>query len=473
MKLRLIEKPTVEIKKGAAIVIFPSRPYWFSATEEIKIVLNILEEEISCEDAIRSIAVQLDVSNQESTETLNEIQELLFANGVLLVDNKVSEEAKEIDPHFQINVTERVLVVATTQKCNLACLHCYADAKERLPYELSTDELKKLINDLAAMSWKSEVSSVGLTGGEFFTRKDALDIVEYVHHCGFKMLVSSNGLLLTDQIIQKLADYPDLKISISLDGSVAEIHENIRGKGTYKRTTEVIRKLTEKGIFVGVNMFVHDGNFDLIEDTICLADSLGVKAFNCINLLRVGRANSHQSRQKLVRVPESILYRKLFSILKGNIHYQKMMQNSTFANQIMGIAGGVKSHYCGIGTNRALYVMADGNIYPCPHTAVKRFCLGNSRNENLKDIWEKSQTLKDLRLLDVDKMNAKCASCDVRYFCGGSCRGENYQVTKKLESPHFNCAEIRKTILEMIWMLTEEPEFFRDKVENLYQLVCD
>lgn len=149
-----------------------------------------------------------------------------------------------------------------------------------------------------------------------------------------------------------------------------------------------------------------------------------------------------------------------------------MMQNSTFANQIMGIAGGVKSHYCGIGTNRALYVKADGNIYPCPHTAIQKFCLGNTREENLKDIWETSKVLRDLRLLDVDKINLKCASCDVRYFCGGNCRGENYQVTKELQSPHFNCVEIRKAILEMIWMLTEEPEFFQDKVENLYQVVC-
>jgi mycofactocin biosynthetic radical S-adenosylmethionine protein MftC len=472
MKLKLIEKPTVEIRKRVAIIIFPSRPYWFSATEEVKKVLNILEREIDTEEAIKSIVNQLDVSYQEAAETLNEIQELLFSNGVLLVDNKVSEKAKEIDPHFQVNVTERVLVIAATQKCNLACLHCYANAKKPLPYELNMGDFKKLIDDLASMPWKNEISSIGLTGGEFFTRKDAMDIIDYVYHYGFRMLISTNGLMLTDEIIQKIAGYNDLKISISLDGPVAEIHENIRGQGTFKPTIQTVRKLTGMGVFVGVNMFVHDGNLDLIEDTILLADSLGAKAFNCINLLYVGRANSYKSRSKLVRVPETILYRKLFSILKSNPHYQEMMQNSTFANQIMGIAGGIKSHYCGIGTNRALYVMADGNIYPCPHTAVKRFCLGNTRNENLKDIWEKSHILKDLRLLDVDKMNSKCASCDVRYFCGGSCRGENYQVTKELQSPHFNCAEIRKTVLEMIWMLTEEPELFHNKVESLYQTVC-
>ena len=472
MKLRLIEKPTVETKDKIAIIIFPSRPYWFSATEEIKVVLGILEKEISSEDAKKNIAKQLEVSYQEAEETLNEIQDLLFANGVLFVDDEISKEAKEFDPHFQINETERVLVIAATQKCNLACLHCYANANEALSYELSTDELKKVIDDLADMPWKNEISSIGLTGGEFFTRQDALDIIDYVYQNGFKMVISSNGLLLTDTIMNKLASYPDLKISISLDGPVAEIHEIIRGPETYDRTVSAIKKLADLGVFVGVNMFVHEDNFDLIEDTICLANSLGVKAFNCANLLYVGRANSYQSREKLVRVPESVLYRNLFLILKHNPLYQEMMQNSTFANQIMGISGGIKSHYCGIGTNRALYVKANGNVYPCQNTELNRFILGNIRFEKLKDIWSKSQILSDLRLLDVDKMNAKCSSCDVRYLCGGSCRGENYQVNKDLYSPHFDCIEIRKTILEMMWMLTEEPEFFKNKVDNLYQKIC-
>jgi len=472
MKLQLVEKPTIETREGMAVVIFPSRPYWFSATEEIKGVLDILKDKIDTKNAIENIAKQLEISIQEAIETLNEIQELLFSNGVLLVDGKVSEEAKEISPHFQINVVENVLVIATTQKCNLSCSHCYANARKPLPYEMSAAELKNLVDNLASMPWKNEVSRVGLSGGEFFTRKDALEIIGYVHDNGFKVLISSNGLLLTDEIIQKLAGYSNLKISISLDGPTAEIHEIIRGPGTFKRTVETIRRLSDYGVFVGVNMFIHQDNIEFIEDTLCLADMLGVEAFNCLNLMRVGRANSCQSRHELVRIPEHILYRKLFSILRQNSRYQEMMQNSTFANQIMGIAGGVKSHYCGIGTNRALYVKADGSIYPCPDTALPRFCLGNIRNENLKDIWEQSPILEELRLLDVDSMNSKCAACDVRYFCGGSCRGENYHVTEKLRSPHFNCKEIRKTILEMMWMLTEEPEFFQDKVKNLYQTVC-
>jgi len=178
---------------------------------------------------------------------------------------------------------------------NLACLHCYANAKESLPNELDTDDLKGLVDDLARMPWKNEISSVGLTGGEFFTRKDAIEIIRYVSEKGFRVLISSNSLLLTDEDISFLAGLPNLKMSISLDGPVAEIHEEIRGPGTYERTVKNIRKLTTAGVFVGVNMFVHDRNLESIEDTLLLADSLGVKAFICINLLYVGCANTELS----------------------------------------------------------------------------------------------------------------------------------------------------------------------------------
>ena len=472
MNLRLVEKPTVEVVDEEAVVIFPSRPYWFSATSGIETVLSTLQAEVDKKTAVEQISVALGVSFDEASETLEEVQNLLESNGVLYVDGILPENTWTVEPHYQVNATENVLVIATTQACNLACSHCYANARKPLSNEMSTDELKRLIDDLSSMPWKNDVSSVGLTGGEFFTRPDALEIIDYVHTKGFRVLVSSNGLLLTNSTIAKLASYPNLKISVSLDGPNAEIHELIRGKGTFTRTVEAIQKLTKLGVFVGVNMFVHQGNIDLIEDTLKLAEALGVRAFNCLNLMRVGRANSKRSQEELAQVPERVLYRKLYSILRQNPRYQQLMENSTFANQIMGIAGGIKSHYCGIGTNRALYVRADGSIYPCPDTAIPRFCLGNVRDGSLWNIWNSSPLLAELRQLSVDTMNATCSSCDVRYFCGGGCRGENYQVTKKIASPHFNCEEIRETILEMMWILTEDPTFFKAKVEKLYQTVC-
>ncbi len=472
MKIKLIEKPTFKIRGNSAIVIFPSRPYWFAATKDIVTVLNIFEIEIDKKSVIEKIKTRLGVTPLEASETFEEIVNLLWDNGVLLINDKISDSTAVFQPQFQVNKVENVLVIAATQECNLLCKHCYANARKPLKNEMTTKDLKQLIDDLASMPWKNDVSRIGLTGGEFFIRPDALEIIDYIHTKGFKVLISSNGLLITDEIVSRLANYKNLKISISLDGPTAKVHEIIRGKGTFEKTISTIKKLTSKGIFVGVNMLVYQDNINFIEQTLQLAVELEIKSFNCLNLMWVGRANSQNSRNKLIRVSDYRLYKKLFEILKKNSTYQTLMINSTFANQIMGIAGGVKSHYCGIGTNRALYVRADGNIYPCPDTVLPKFLLGNIKKKKLEDIWENSSLLHDLRQLDVDNMNPICAECNVRYFCGGGCRGENYQVTQKLQSPHFNCKEIKKTIIEVMWMLTEDPSFFQNKVENLYQKAC-
>ncbi|OGL95390.1 hypothetical protein A2317_02320 [Candidatus Uhrbacteria bacterium RIFOXYB2_FULL_41_10] len=189
-------------------------------------------------------------------------------------------------------------------------------------------------------------------------------------------------------------------------------------------------------------------------------------------MMHVGRGNSRRAKRQLIAVPLATFYRKIFEAIRYNKRFLQLMAQSTFANQIMGIAGGVRSHTCGIGTNRAVYVKADGNLYPCADTAIPAFRLGNLRTENLSDIWETSPLLHKLRELNVDTMNRQCATCDVRYMCAGNCRGENYQTTRDLYGPHFKCEEIHDSIIELMWILTEDPELFHEKVDGLMQTVA-
>jgi radical SAM protein with 4Fe4S-binding SPASM domain len=473
MNAQLLEQPVIDVRGDSAVVLFPSRPYWFSASQGVVDLFDSLNRNTDTDVLASEIAHRWSVPITEANEAVFAFIDLLYQNRVVAVDGNVCTGNQEIEPLFQVNAVENVLVVAATHECNLHCPQCYVGARKPLPKEMTTKEILSLVDMLGGMPWKNEVSRVGLTGGEFFCRTDAMDIVDYVHQMGFKVLISTNALMLDLHMIRRLANYKNLKVSVSLDGPNAQLHEQIRGEGTFEPTVAAIRNMARAGIFVGVNMFIHRDNINSIKETLELSQRLGVRAFNCLNMMRVGRANSKSTLERLERVPEHELYSILFEILRGNADFREMMKNSTFANQVMGIAGGVKSHYCGIGTNRALYVRADGNVYPCPDTALKPFLLGNIREDSLQGLWESSPILESLRTLDVDTMNNKCSACPVRYFCGGGCRGENYQVTKNLAGPHFNCDEIRRTIFEILWMLTEEPDFMRDKVANLYRVVCN
>ena len=227
MSISLLESPSIIRRGDATIVLFPSRPYWFSATEEIVDILDAF----TLGDApviIAAIAERLAISQEDAEIAYQETVDLLYPSGVLLVDGQRAN-VEDISPEFQVNDVENVLVIATTQGRNMACSMCYARAKKVLKNEMTTDEIKSIIDQLARMPWNNEVSRVALTGGELFTRKDALDLIDYVHQCGFYAQVNTNATLLTSEQIKKLAAYPRLKMSVSLDGCCAETHEAIRG----------------------------------------------------------------------------------------------------------------------------------------------------------------------------------------------------------------------------------------------------
>jgi|GEM_PF-5858989 len=63
--------------------------------------------------------------------------------------------------------------------------------------------------------------------------------------------------------------------------------------------------------------------------------------------------------------------------------------------------------------------------------------------------YRENPIVKSMLAMDL---KGKYGSYQMKYQCGG-CRGENYQVTRELRSPHFNCEEI----IIMGFELTKNP----------------
>lgn len=468
MHLKLFERPSIQTRGEVKIFLFPSRPYWFSANTETEAVINALAQGGCLSKLVKEVSVILKVSLLEAGVAVADVRRLLEDHDLLIVNGKPSNKHPPLQPHQQLQSAENMLVVAATNKCPCNCFGCYANAHTALAGELRTDEVINIIDQLADMPWRNERSRISFTGGEFFTRADAVDLIRHAYTTGFNVIVSTTTLPMTTDTIGALREFPRLKLSVSLDGPDRQTHEYIRGLNTFDRTIGNIRHLTVQGTAVGVNMLVHRGNFNRLEETIELASQLGVRAFNCLNIMLVGRAISAVNRKRLERVTDADLYRRMFTIVRSKSKYNELLVNSSFASQVMAVASGVKSHYCGIGTNRALYIRPDGSVYPCPNTAAEQFHLGNTRQVKLGEIWKGSPVLAELRDLNVDTMNPHCAQCDVRYFCGGSCRGENIQAGGGLSGPHIKCVELRQAIFEIMWILTEDPRLFIEKTKGLY-----
>jgi len=108
-----------------------------------------------------------------------------------------------------------VVVWNMTRRCNLKCIHCYSNSADiDYPDELTAEEGKKLIDDLAAFG--SPV--ILFSGGEPLMRKDLSDLAQYARDKGMRAVISTNGTLITKEIAAKLQKVGLSYVGVSLDG---------------------------------------------------------------------------------------------------------------------------------------------------------------------------------------------------------------------------------------------------------------
>ena len=104
-----------------------------------------------------------------------------------------------------------------TYACNLACIHCLSSSGRRDPRELTTEECKRVIDELERM----QVFYVNIGGGEPTVRRDFWEFVDYAvaHHVGVKF--STNGSRITPERAARLAGSDYVDVQVSLDGASA------------------------------------------------------------------------------------------------------------------------------------------------------------------------------------------------------------------------------------------------------------
>src|SRR5512139_3681662 len=127
---------------------------------------------------------------------------------------------------YRHDLGERPFIVIweMTQACPLACVHCRAEAQpDRDSGELTTGEARDLMAQITEFG--SPPPLFVLTGGDPFQRPDLLDLVRYGTGLGLPVAVSPSGTptLTADRLVE-LREAGARAISLSLDGSTAQIH---------------------------------------------------------------------------------------------------------------------------------------------------------------------------------------------------------------------------------------------------------
>lgn len=181
------------------------------------------------------------------------------------------------------------ILLMLTLRCNLKCAMCLLAEHRAGGAELTLDELKALVDDLAA-SFRFK-AFIHLTGGEPLLRHDVLDLLVHIKSRGFSCSLTTNGLLL-EQHAEALVQSGLDRLQVSLDGP-PEIHDQVRGMpGAHARALAGIRAVTaarRKSGFarptVTVNTVVSRTNLDHLGDMIPIARADGADALSYQHLV--------------------------------------------------------------------------------------------------------------------------------------------------------------------------------------------
>jgi len=176
-------------------------------------------------------------------------------------------------------ISPRQVSIALTNACNLSCAHCYAP---KSPVELPAEKVK---------IWMSELDNagcfgVGFGGGEPLLYPELLDICVFgQNYTGLAITLTTNGLLLTENLIKKLQNRINF-IRISMDG-VGKTYEQIRNI-PYVTLLQRLERISGKIPF-GINFIVNSRTIGDFEASIKVAEQYHASEFLILPEEAVGR----------------------------------------------------------------------------------------------------------------------------------------------------------------------------------------
>src|SRR3990172_5231051 len=173
---------------------------------------------------------------------------------------RYGRESGRLPPHLLRFSHDRkpVVVWNCSRRCNLRCIHCYADSEnQRYAGELTTEEARAMIDDLAGFS----VPVLLFSGGEPLMRRDLLHLASYAAGKGIRPVISTNGTLIAREKAEETAAAGVAYVGISIDG-IGETNDYFRGiPGSFDQALRGIRNRVEVGQKVGLRLTLTRHNY--------------------------------------------------------------------------------------------------------------------------------------------------------------------------------------------------------------------
>ena len=310
--------------------------------------------------------------------------------------------------------------------CNLRCFMCDY-WRGRREGELSTEEVKKVLRDLASLG----CHKVHFTGGEVFLRRDAIDLFEEAARLDMRVNLTTNGTVLDKARARAMVQPPVRSITLSLDSPVKHLHDEVRGRsGAFKKTLRSLDwLLAHRGpkTRVRLNVVISARAYLSLLELPELLASRPIDGLLLIPMdakpeegapvggrLPVVRPTAHtMTANDILRFNAEVA-----PVLADRIHvagFDAFPFGRTRDGAVQGAAGEyARGHYvtslCHAPWHHTL-INAVGDVYPCCMGHRTLPSLGNVREVALRDIWH-GERYRQFRAEMREARAAICHRCD-------------------------------------------------------------
>jgi MoaA/NifB/PqqE/SkfB family radical SAM enzyme len=212
---------------------------------EVNWVIDQIREEKPVLQIARHVARDLNPTVRKAV-----IQSLVL-NGLLQASSTRSAFTARTGAH-----TPLVLLISPTMRCNLSCEGCYA-AEYSPDADMSHEFLQSIIDQANEIG----IFIFTILGGEPFVRSDILDLAAENPDSFFQ--IYTNGTLLTDQAIARIAEIGNIAPMLSIEGD-REATDARRGEGVYDLIMDSMDKLGKAGVGFGYSATITRRNYSFI-----------------------------------------------------------------------------------------------------------------------------------------------------------------------------------------------------------------
>jgi radical SAM protein with 4Fe4S-binding SPASM domain len=332
------------------------------------------------------------------------------------------EVSKNTQDFFLEEVQGRPLISSLqfelSSRCNERCIHCYIpNGKKNKGFDMPLNKVKSILDEYSSMGGLH----VTLSGGEAFLHKDLLEICRYCREKDLRISILSNLISLKEEQIPILKEVNLSLIQTSLYSMDPKIHDFITTvPGSHAKTKAAIELLVKNDIPVQISCPIMKANRKGYADVLEYAKGLKIKAqTDYIMMAQADFDTNNLANRISIEETEELLR----DIIEHDIDYKKMVEEKPPVSDFIAfdLERYKKQPVCGVGYDNCC-ITANGDVYPC--AGWQNYVLGNVYKQPLKEIWEQSPRVKELRKITQASF-PQCLECEARDYCA-RCLVRNY-----------------------------------------------